>query len=74
MHVELKLEPLGGLIGVVEDLGSLLEELLAEASVEQLQDVVLIELRLEMRLVELHLGPQVGPLVLQDLVGADIAR
>lgn len=74
VDVELKLEPLGGLIGVVEDLGSLLEELLAEASVEQLQDVVLIELRLEMRLVELHLGPQVGPLVLQDLVGADIAR
>lgn len=74
VDVELELQPLGGLLGVVEDLGSLLEELLAEASVEELQDVVLIELGLEMRLVELHLGPQVGLLVLEHLVGAHVAR
>ncbi len=58
----------------MEYLGSLLEELLAKASVEELQDMVLIKLRFEMRLVELHLGPQVGLLVLEHLVGAHIAR
>lgn len=69
VDVELELQPLGGLLGTVEEPRGLLEELLAQPAVEQLQDVVPVELGLELRLVE-HLGPQVGLLVLEHLVGA----
>ena len=73
VDVELELQPLGGLLGAVEEPGGLFEELLAEAAVEELQDVVFVELGLELRLVELHLGAQVGLLVLEHLVGAHVA-
>ena len=74
VDIELELEPLGGFFRVVEDLGGLLEELLAQSAVEELEDVILIEFRPEMGLVELHLGPQVGLLVLEHLKGAHVAR
>ena len=54
VDVEFELELTDELLVIMEELGCLSEELLSVALVEQLQDVVLIELAFQLRLVKLH--------------------
>lgn len=43
VNIQLKFQPLCGLLRIMEDLGCLLEELLSKSSIEELQNVIFIE-------------------------------